>query len=382
MTDLLLNEEERMLQTTVRDFADRELAPRAHESDEREAFSWEAWKGMASLGLTGIGVDPGLGGSGGGYRQMAIAEEEVARGDAAASVSLVAHMSLATQTIYQFGDEEQKLRFIPPMAKGEAIGAWALTEPGGGSDAAALQTTAELRGTNYYLNGSKLFITNGNLARFLVVFATQDRSLRSRGISAFVVHEGAPGFQANEQHGKMGMRGSPTTELVFQDTPVPLSDRLGEEGRGFNHAMDILDSSRIVIAAQCVGIAQAAYEASLRYAQQRESFGRPIAQHQAIQFMLADMATEIYAARVASMHAATLKDNGLAYVNEASMAKLYASEMAVRVTSSAIQVHGGAGYFRESPVERHFRDARVTTIYEGTSEVQRLVIARQILGSH
>ena len=379
MTDLMLNEEERMLQATVRDFADRELAPRARETDEREEFSWDAWRGMAALGLTGIGVDPGLGGSGGGYRQMAIAEEEVARGDAAASVSLVAHMSLATQTIYQFGDEEQKLRFIPAMARGEAIGAWALTEPGGGSDAAALQTTAELRDSTYYLNGSKIFITNGDLARFLVVFATQDRSLRSRGISAFVVNEGADGFRANNQHGKMGMRGSPTCELVFQNTPVPQSDRLGEEGRGFNHAMDILDSSRIIIAAQCVGIAQAAFEASLRYTQQREAFGRPIAQHQAIQFMLADMATEIYAARVSSMHAATLKDNGLPYVNEASMAKLYASEVAVRVTSNAVQVHGGYGYFKESPVERYFRDARVTTIYEGTSEVQRLVIARQIL---
>ncbi len=379
MTDLLLNEEERMLQATVRDFADRELAPRAREWDEREEFSWDAWRGMAALGLTGIGVDPGLGGSGGGYRQMAIAEEEVARGDAAASVSLVAHMSLATQTIYQFGDEEQKLRFIPAMARGEAIGAWALTEPGGGSDAANLQTTAERRGETYYLNGSKMFITNGDMARFLVVFASQDRSLRSRGISTFVVNEGADRFKVNTQRGKMGMRGSPTTELVFQDTPVGLADRLGEEGRGFNQAMDILDSSRIIIAAQCVGIAQAAYEASLRYAQQREAFGRPIAQHQAIQFMLADMATEIYAARVSSMHAATLKDSGLPYVNEASMAKLYASEVAVRVTSNAVQVHGGVGYFKESPVERYFRDARVTTIYEGTSEVQRLVIARQIL---
>ena len=379
MTDLLLNEEERMLQATVRDFADRELAPHAREYDEREEFSWDAWKGMAALGLTGIGVDPGLGGSGGGYRQMAIAEEEVARGDAAASVSLVAHMSLAIQTIYQFGDEDQKLRFLPAMARGEAVGAWALTEPGGGSDAASLQTTAELRGDTYHLNGSKIFITNGDLARYLVVFATQDRSLRSRGISAFVVTEGADGFKVNKQQGKMGMRGSPTTELVFQDTPVPQSDRLGDEGRGFKHAMDILDSSRIIIAAQSVGIAQAALEASLKYSQQRRSFGRAIAEHQAIQFMLADMATEIYAARVASMHAATLKDNGLPYVNEASMAKLYASEMAVRVTSNAIQVHGGYGYFKESSVERYFRDARVTTIYEGTSEVQRLVIARQIL---
>ena len=382
MTDLLLTEEERMLQTTVREFADRELAPRAKEVDEREEFDWQSWQGIAALGLTGIGIDPKYGGSGGGYRQMVIAEEEVARGDASASVTLVAHMSLTTQTIYQHSNEEQKLRFVQPLARGEVLGAWALTEPGGGSDAAELQATAALRDGVYHLNGSKIFITNGDVAQFIVVFATQDRSQRSRGISAFVLTRGAPGFQALKQHGKMGMRGSTTTELVFEDTPVPQEDRLGDEGRGFRYAMEILDSSRIIIAAQCVGIAQAALEASIRYAQQRLSFGSPIAEHQAIQFMLADMATEVYAARVATMHAATLKDNHLPFIDEASMAKLLASEMAVRVTSNAVQIHGGYGYFKDSPVERFFRDARVTTIYEGTSEVQRLIIARQILAKH
>ena len=382
MPDLLLTEEERMLQAAVREFADRELAPHARELDEREEFSWEGWKGMAALGLTGIGIDTVYGGGGGGYRQMVVAEEEVARGDAGASVTLVAHTSLGTSTIYQYSDEEQKMRFVPSLARGEKLAAWALTEPGSGSDAAALQTTATLRNGSYYLNGSKIFITNGDVAENIVVFATQDPSQGSRGISAFILEKGTPGFQAYKQHGKMGMRSSSTTELVFQDAVVPEDNRLGEEGRGFRYAMEILDSSRIVIAAQCVGIAQAALEAALKYSQQRQSFGRPIAQHQAVQFMLADMAAEIYASRAATMQAATLKDNGLPFVNEASMAKLMASEMAVRVTSNALQVYGGYGYFKDSPVERLFRDARVTTIYEGTSEVQRLIIARQLLAQN
>lgn len=379
MSDLLLTEEEKMLQAAVREFADRELAPRSKEIDEREEFSWEMWQGMASLGLTGVGIDPAYGGSGGGYRQMSIVAEEVARGDAAASVTLIAHLSLGTHTIYRYSNEEQKLRFVPPLARGEMMAAWALTEPGGGSDAAALQTTATLRDGTYYLNGTKLFITNGDLAQYIVVFATQDRSLRSKGIGAFILEKGVPGFQANKQHGKMGLRGSTTAELVFQDAPVSQANLLGEEGRGFHYAMEVLDSSRIIIAAQCVGISQAAFEAAARYSQQRYSFGRPIAQHQAIQFMLADMATDIYASRVMTLHAATLKDNELPFINEASMAKLFAAEAAVRVTSNALQVYGGYGYFKDAPVERYFRDARVTTIYEGTSEVQRLIIARQIL---
>lgn len=384
MADLLLTEEERMLQNLVRDFADRELAPRARQVDEEETFSWENWEGIARLGLTGIGIDPKYGGSGssGGYRQMAIAAEEVARGDPSASVSLIAHLSLGATTIYRFGNEEQRQRLIPLLASGRGVAAWALTEPGGGSDAAALRTTATERDGVYYLNGSKMFITNADVAESMVVFATQDRSQGYRGISAFVVPRGAPGLKANPMHGKMGMRGSSTCEVVFQDTPVPAENLLGEEGRGFRYAMEILDSSRIIIAAQCVGIGQAALEAGVRYAQQRESFGKPIAQHQAIQFMLADMATEVYAARVSTMNAATLKDNGQPFVNEASMAKLIASEMCVKVTSQALQVHGGYGYFKEAPVERLFRDARVTTIYEGTSEVQRLLIARQVLAQY
>ena len=382
MPDPMLKEEERMLQNLVRDFADRELAPHAREVDEKEEFDWQNWEGMARLGLTGIGIDPQYGGSGGGYRQVAIAAEEVARGDLAASTGLIAHLSLGTSTIYRFGNEEQKQRFVPSLASGKGVAAWALTEPGGGSDAAALQTSAVQRDGAYFLNGSKMFITNADVAESMVVFATQDRSQGYRGISAFVVPQGAPGMQVTPLHGKMGIRGSSTNEVVFQDTPVPAENLLGEEGRGFRYAMEILDSSRIIIAAQCVGIGQAALEEAVRYAQQRETFGRPIAQHQAVQFMLADMATAVYAARTTTMQAATLKDEGQPYINEASMAKLIASEMCVNVTSQALQVHGGYGYFKDAPVERLFRDARVTTIYEGTSEVQRLLIARQTLAQY
>ena len=382
MPDPMLNEEERMLQSLVRDFADREMAPRAREVDEKEEFDWKNWEGMARLGITGIGIDPQYGGSGGGYRQVAIAAEEIARGDFAASTGLIAHLSLGTSTIYRFGNEEQKQRFVPSLASGKGVAAWALTEPGGGSDAAALQTTASQRDGAYFLNGSKMFITNADVAESMVVFATQDRTLGYRGISAFIVPQGTPGMQVTAMHGKMGIRASSTCEVVFQDAPVPAENLLGEEGRGFRQAMEILDSSRIIIAAQCVGIGQAALEEAVRYAQHRESFGRPIAQHQAIQFMLADMATAVHAARTTTMQAATLKDEGQPFINEASMAKLIASEMCVNVTSQALQVHGGAGYFKESTVERLFRDARVTTIYEGTSEVQRLLIARQVLAQY
>lgn len=382
MPDPTLNEQESMLQTLVRDFADRELAPRAREVDEKEEFDWPNWQGMARLGLTGIGIDPQYGGSGGGYRQIAIAAEETARGDAAASVSLIAHLSLGTTTIYRFGNDEQKRRFVPSLAGGQGVAAWALTEPGGGSDAAALQTTAVERDGTWFLNGSKIFITNADVAESMVVFATQDRTQGYKGINAFVVPQNAPGMTITPMRGKMGIRASSTNEVVFQDTPVPAENLLGEPGRGFRYAMEILDSSRIIIAAQCVGIGQAALEAAVRYAQQRATFGRPIAQHQAIQFMLADMTTAVYAARTTTMQAATLKDQGLPYINEASMAKLIASEMCVNVTSQSVQVHGGYGYFKDSPVERLFRDARVTTIYEGTSEVQRLLIARQVLSQY
>ena len=383
MPDLILTEEEQMLQTTLRGFVDQEIAPKAKESDERAEFQWEQWRGLAGLGLMGLGFDTKYGGSGpAGYRQVSIAAEEVARGDASASVSWLAHLALGVSSIDAFGSEDQKQRLLPPLTTGQGVAAFGLTEPGGGSDAAALQTTATERDGTYFLNGSKMFITNASVAQSIVVFATQDRSMGYKGVSAFVVQKDSPGLTINPMHGKLGMRSSTTDEIVFQDTPVPSENLLGVEYRGFNQAMEILTSSRIIIAAQSVGIGQSALEAAVRYAQQRQSFGTPIAQHQAIQFMLADMAAEVHAARVITMNAATLKDAGQPFLQEASIAKLMASEMCIRAADKAVQIHGGSGYFREAGVERILRDARVTTIYEGTSEVQRLLIARQLLAQY
>jgi len=382
MIDAVLNEEERMLQSLARDFAERELMPRAAELDESARFSWENWQGMARIGLPGIGIDTAYGGSGGGFRQSSIAIEEVARADAAASVTLAAHLGLGVETIARFGSEEQKQRYIPSLASGKGIAAWALTEPGSGSDAAAMATTAVRRNGSWALNGSKQFITNAEVAETLVVFANQDRAQGYRGVCAFIVPAGTPGMQINPQHNKMGIRASSTCEVVFDNAEIPAENIIGAEGMGFRYAMDILDSSRISIAAQCVGIGQSAFEEAMRYAQVRETFGRPLAQHQAIQFKLADMATAVHTARVATMHAATLRDAGQPFINEASMAKLVASEMCNNVAYEAMQIHGGIGFFKESRIERIFRDARVTTIYEGTSEVQRLIIARQALAQY
>ena len=383
MPDLMLTEEEQMLQTTVRDFVDREIAPRAREADEKGEFQWENWRGLADLGLMGLGIETKYGGSGpAGYRQVSIAAEEVARGDASTSVSWLAHLALGTECIARFGTDDQKERLLTPLASGEAVAAFGLTEPSGGSDAAALQTTATERDGTYFLNGSKMFITNGSVASTIVVFATEDRSKGYKGISAFLVQKDSPGLTINPMHGKLGMRSSTTDEIVFQDTPVSSDNLLGERGRGFNLAMEILTQSRIIIAAQSVGIGQSALEAAVRFAQLRETFGVPIAQHQAIQFMLADMAVGVHTARVATMNAASLMDAGQPFLQEASIAKLMASEMCIDVANKAIQIHGGAGYFQEAGVERIFRDARVTTIYEGTSEVQRLLIAKQLLAQY
>ena len=383
MPDLILTEEEQMLQTTVRDFVDREIAPRAKEADEKGEFQWESWRGLADLGLTGLGIDTKYGGSGpAGYRQVSIAAEEVARGDASTSVSWLAHLALGTACVDRFGTDEQKERLLTPLASGEAVGAFALTEPSGGSDAAALQTTATEKDGTFFLNGSKMFITNASVASTIVVFATEDRSKGYKGISAFLVQKDSPGLTINPMHGKLGMRSSTTDEIVFQDTPVNSNNLLGERGRGFNHAMEILTQSRIIIAAQSVGIGQSALEAAVRFAQLRETFGNPISQHQGIQFMLADMAVGVHSSRVATMNAASLMDADQPFIQEASIAKLMASEMCIEVANKAIQIHGGAGYFQGAGVERIFRDARVTTIYEGTSEVQRLLIARQLMAQY
>ena len=381
MSDQLLSEDELLLKNTVRDFADRELAPRAAAYDESGDFPWDNIRGLASLGLLGLTIDEEYGGSGGSARQLVLAMEEIARGCAATSVIFVAHLSLCAQFINMFGTEGQKRRFVPPLASGEKLGAFALTEPGSGSDAAALRTTATRSDGGYILNGSKLFITNASEADTFVVMASHDLEQGARGIDALVVERDTEGLTINPQHGKMGMRASSTSEMVFQDCPVPGENRLGDEGHGFRQAMQMLTASRIAIAAQCVGIARAAFEASVQYAKQREAFGQPLADFQAIQWMIADMATGIDAARLLVHHAATLLDKGLPFVVEASKAKLFASRVAVDSADKGVQIHGGAGYFAPTPVERYFRDAKVTEIYEGSSEIQRLVIARNILQS-
>ena len=379
MSDMLLTEDELLLKNMVRELADQELAPRAAAYDENAEFPWENVRRIAEMGLFGLTIDEKYGGSGGTNRQLAIVVEEIARGCAATSVIYIAHLSLCTQFIHMFGTEAQKQQFIPPLAKGEKMGAFALTESGSGSDAGAMRTTATKSNGQYVLNGSKLFITNATEADTFVVMASHDRSLRTRGIDAFIVERDSEGFSVNPQGGKMGMRASTTSELVFEDCPVPEENRLGDEGEGFRETMEVLNASRIGIAAQCVGIAQAAYEAAVSYAKQREIFRQHVADFQGIQWMIAEMATNIEAARLLVHRAATLIDNGLPVVTEASMAKLFASRIAVDSADKAVQIHGGAGYFAPMPVERYFRDAKVTEIYEGTSEVQRLIIARNIL---
>jgi len=377
--DFTLTEEQEMFRRMVHDFATKEIEPVAAEYDETEEFPWRIFSRMAELGLTGVSIDEEYGGSGGGHLHLIIAVEELAHACAATSVILGADISLCCHSIYKFGTEEQKRRFVVPLAKGEKIGCFALTEASAGSDAASLQTTATRHGDGYILNGTKIFITNGNEADIAVVFATVDKSLRAKGIVGFVVEKGTPGFSVGKKEKKLGIRASSTTELIFEDCFVPMENRLGEEGQGFRLALSIIDSSRAVIAAQAVGIAQAAVDASLRYAKQRHQFGQPIADFQAIQWMLVDMATATDAARLLTYRAACLEDAGLPFLKEAAMAKLFASEVAMATTTKAIQIHGGYGYIKDYPVERYFRDAKITEIYEGTSEVQRLTIARSLL---
>ncbi|MEX0761180.1 MAG: acyl-CoA dehydrogenase family protein [Dehalococcoidia bacterium] len=377
----LYTEQQEMLTATAREFAQRELAPKAAEVDENEKFPREQFQGLAELGFTGLTLDETHGGAGGAYRDMMVVLEEVGAACGSTSTVLITHVSLGSQTINQAGSDDQKQRWLPALAAGEKVAAFALTEPQTGSDALGLQTVARLDNDEYVVNGTKLFCTNGAEADVFVVFATTDRSAGYRGISALVIERGTPGFTVNPQHGKMGMRGCATAELVFEDCRVPKGNLLGEQGGGYRIALRILDSSRIMIAAQCTGLARGAFEAALDYSRQRKTFGKPIASKQAIQFMLADMATDIDAARLLTFRAASLYDAGLPHSREAAMAKVYASEAAGRVAGKALQIHGGVGYFRPSAVERIYRDQRVTEIYEGTSEIQRLVIARSLIGN-
>ncbi|QSO51042.1 acyl-CoA dehydrogenase [Alicyclobacillus curvatus] len=374
-----LDSEHEQLRRLVRDFANREVAPGAAERDEAEHFDRALFDKMAEIGLTGIPWPEEYGGAGMDFLAYVIAVEELSRVCASTGVVLSAHTSLAGWPIYKFGTEEQKQKYLRKLAEGEWLGAYALTEPGSGSDSGAMRTTAKREGDHYVLNGTKVFITNGGAADVYVVFALTEPEKKTRGVTAFIVEKGMPGFSIGKKEKKMGIRASTTVELVFEDCIVPAENRLGEEGFGFKIAMMTLDGGRNGIAAQAVGIAQGAFEQARDYALQREQFGKPIADLQAIQFKLADMATKIEASRLLTYQAAWLESEGLPYGKASAMSKVFASDSAMEVTTEAVQVFGGYGFIREYPVERMMRDAKITQIYEGTNEIQRLVIARQIL---
>ncbi len=377
--DFQLTEEQALLRKTVRDFAEAEIAPHSREWDERQEFPRELFGRLGELGLTGVCWPEEYGGSGLSTLDWTIVMEELARVDAGVALSLAAHHGLCSAHLNLAGSEEQKRRFLPPLARGEKVGCWGLTEPGSGSDAGGMRTTAVRDGADWLLNGSKTFITNGRTADTAVVMAVTDRAAGKKGVSAFVVERGTPGFRSGKKEDKLGVRSSDTSELWFEDCRVPAGNLVGREGMGFVDTLKILDKGRIGIAAFSVGIAQAALEASIRYARERTQFGHPIADFQAIQFKIADMATKTDAARLLARRAAAMADARQPHTAESSMAKLFATEIAVENALEAIQVHGGYGYLKEYPVERYLRDSKLGTIGEGTSEVQRLVIARQLL---
>ncbi|WP_027723981.1 acyl-CoA dehydrogenase [Tuberibacillus calidus] len=377
--DFKLSEEHEMLRKMVRDFAENEVAKTAAERDETETFDRSIFDQMAELGLTGIPWPEEYGGIGADYLSYVIAVEELSRVDASIGVTLSAHTSLACWPIYKFGTEEQKQKFLRPMAEGKKIGAYGLTEPGSGSDAGAMRTTAKRDGDHYIINGNKIFITNGGEADIYVVFALTNPELKHKGTTAFIIEKGTPGFSFGKKEKKLGIRSSPTLELIFEDCRVPAENVLGEEGQGFKIAMMTLDGGRNGIAAQAVGIAQGALDAAIAYAKERKQFGKPIGAQQAIGFKLADMATKVEAARLLTYQAAWLESNGLPYGQASAMSKLFAGDTAMEVTTEAVQVFGGYGYTKDYPVERFMRDAKITQIYEGTNEIQRLVISRALL---
>jgi alkylation response protein AidB-like acyl-CoA dehydrogenase len=376
---LLLKEEHLQVRAMARKFADEVVAPRAQEIDERETFPADVVKQMAALGFMGLPYPEKYGGAGLDMLAYAIAVEEISRVCASTGITLAAHVSLGCGPVYGNGTEEQKLKFLVPMAKGEAIGAFGLTEPNAGSDAAGTETRAEKVAGGWRVNGSKIYITNGSVARFITFTARTDASKGVKGISAFIMETSTPGFRVGKREKKMGHRGSDTVEVVFEDCFVPAENMIGDPTHGFQAFMRTLTGGRISIGAMAVGIARGAFEYSVRYAKERRQFGQPIANFQAIQFMIADMALKIEAGQLLVYHAAMLKDAGRPFHREAAMAKLFASEAANWVTDKAIQIHGGIGYMRDLPVERMHRDAKLMEIGEGTSEIQRLVIAREIL---
>ncbi|WP_217586381.1 acyl-CoA dehydrogenase [Lentibacillus saliphilus] len=376
--DFQLNDEQEMLRKMVRDFAKNEVEPTAAERDEEERFDRDIFDKMAELGLTGIPWPEEYGGIGSDYVSYVIAVEELSRVCASTGVTLSAHLSLASWPIYKYGNEAQKKTFLYRLATGEALGAYALSEPGAGSDVASMKTIAKKDEDDYVLNGSKVWITNGGVGDIYIVFAKTDADAKHRGISAFIVEKGTEGFSFGKKEKKLGIRSSPTTELIFENCRIPKENLLGAEGDGFKIAMTTLDGGRNGIAAQALGIAQGALDASVEYAKEREQFGKPIAHNQGISFKLADMATDIEAARLLTYQAAWLESEGLPYGKASAMSKLFAGDAAMRVTTEAVQVFGGYGYTKDYPVERYMRDAKITQIYEGTNEIQRLVIGRML----
>ena len=377
--DFDLSDDQQRIRRVAREFAEAELGEKIAPWDARQEFPEAIVRKLGPLGFLGVLVPEEYGGSGLEYVSYALIVEELCRGDASVGITMWAHNSLCTNHIASFASPEQKRRYLPPLATGEVLGAWGLTEPGSGSDAAALRTRAEPAGDHWVLNGSKAFITNASVAGTSVVMARTDPERRSKGISAFVVERGTPGFSTGAPYRKLGLHASNTAELIFEDARVPAANLLGERGQGFVQAMRVLEGGRIAMAAMAVGVAQAAVDQAARYMKQRTAFGRTLAEFNGLQGMLADLATEVEVARLLTLRAAYLKDLGRPAVHAAAMAKLFASETAMKAASKAVQVHGGAGYITEFPVERIFRDAKLTEIGEGTSEIQRMVIAREIL---
>jgi alkylation response protein AidB-like acyl-CoA dehydrogenase len=377
--DFLLNEEQNQLRKSVREFAVQEIAPNVMKWDEASEFPLATVKELGKLGLMGIVFPPEYGGAGMGYVEYVAAVEELSRVDGSVGIIVAAHTSLCTNHIYLAGNEEQKKKYVSKLATGEYIGAWGLTEPSSGSDAGSARMNAVRRKDGWVLNGTKTFCTNGHYADALVVIAVTDRAAHTHGLSAFIVEKGTKGFRPGKKENKLGLRASDTAELIFEDCFLPAQNLLGKEGSGFIDAMRVLDGGRISIAALSLGMARGAYEAALQYSKQRRQFGKAISEFQAIQWKLADMATEIEAASLLTYKAASMKDAGMKTTQESSMAKLYASEVAVRCANEGVQIHGGYGFIKDYPAEKFYRDVKLCTIGEGTSEVQRLVIARQLL---
>jgi len=379
--DFQFTEEQQQLRKSVREFAEQEIAPHVMEWDESARFPIEIVKELGRLGLMGIIFPAEYGGAGMGYVEYVTAIEELSRVDGSVGIIVAAHTSLCSNHIFIAGSEEQKRKYIPKLATGEFIGAWGLTEPGSGSDAGGARCSAVKKGNCWVLNGTKTFITNGSYADVCVVVAVTDKTAGTHGLSAFIVEKGTKGFRPGKKENKLGLRASDTSELIFEDCEIPLENLVGHVGEGFVDSMRVLDGGRISIAALGLGMAQGAYEASLKYSKQRKQFGKAISEFQAIQWKLADMATEIDAARLLTMRAAWLKDNNGKTTLESSMAKLYTSEVAVKVANEGVQIHGGYGFIKDYPAEKFYRDVKLCTIGEGTSEIQRMVISRQILKS-